>query len=230
MPFLIMLLSCTGKQYHQSSNSNVGRFIPSVYKSIYIADVYNYTQLPGLAQNLRKELIRHFQNSKLLSHEPTLKNSDVFLEIELLQYRSNEVFLIHRQLNGIQIKLETTLKMTDVKKKVDFLSDKKITVEVVSDYQELENYGESYLQERLYKKLASYLDNIINYGNIKESSLNGYEDLESKRRTLLPGGGTLENFRVRKKDDYGSEVDTEKSLYEAEKKRLEEIKRRDRQR
>ena len=219
--------TCAGKTILPEVKSI--RYIPKDKKTIYIATVYNYTTSTDLGLDIKEQLIDFFLNSDEVSYEPSLKTSDLFLEVEVSDFITNELDRLSSQ-NSREIRYLINLKASikDVKTKKIYLDGVEFQashLQKIDSYQ-IAPYNED-VKQKLFVKVAKNIEHLIRTGNVLINSKFGYEGLEEPQRTWLDK--TTQSLGINKSlDTYGKPFEPTQENND-ETNRLKEIDRRDRE-
>ena len=185
---LIFLVSCAGKQISQEKL----RFIPPDKKTIYVSSVINYTSFLELEQELGNYIIDYYRIGGELAFEPVLRQADVYLEIEIKEYFTNNIPVLptHPPKSRFFMKLKVNLK--DIKNKTVYVDGAKLELSSISELDR--NFIEDSIKrarEALYEKVCENIDKLINDGYVVVKSQFGYEGLEKKDKPFF--NKTIEN-------------------------------------
>lgn len=219
-------ISCAGKPINSPSKRI--RHIPETEKTVYIGMIYNHSSFRGIERDLRRYLMDYFFTSEELISSIDLYNSDVFLEIEIKDFVTNDLLVAFP--NSLNKK---TIYLLSLKVSFKDIQTKKIYVDGVefksSFLQETTldkngGYGKN-VKKELFKEVGRNIEHLVRTGNVLIRSKFGYEDLKEKEKTWLEENRKASSFS-NNIYQYGAIV-KERSTNLTEKDRLQEIKRRD---
>ncbi len=179
LAIIAVILACAGRPLNSSYKKI--RYIPEEKKQLYISTVYNHTPFKRLGKELRNDLSSYFLTSEEVIFNIDLRVSDLFLEIEIVDYLSNVLAPFATQAKEIRHLINVKVSIKDVITTRPYVSDVSIQASYLQKVEVDETIEDEHeIKKKLFKKVAKNIEHLIRTGNVLINSQFGYEGLEQK--------------------------------------------------
>ena len=162
------------------------RYIPKNKATLYFHSIYNYTSQEHLEEDIRTYLQAYYRGQGEVLIEPELKKADLFLELEVDRFVSNELPVPPHLPRKTHYLISVKATIMDVQTRQAYVEGAAFHTSCIQEVssKEISGYNEE-VKRDLFAKIGRNLDHLIRTGNVRIQSHFGYEGLEDERETWL---------------------------------------------